>query len=108
MTSHPWIASQDALTLAVRLTPKGGRDALEGVEIRSDGKPVVKARVRALPQDGEANAALRELLATALQVAARDVEIIAGGTARVKRVCIRGDGPALALRLQNLLEQHKR
>ena len=52
--------------LDVRLTPRGGRDAIEGVEQLADGRAVLKARVRAAPSEGEANAALCRLIADAL------------------------------------------
>ena len=68
MSGLPWRATADGLSLVVRLTPKGGRDAIDGLETMSDGKAVLKARVRAVPEDGKANAALVELLAKALRV----------------------------------------
>ena len=32
MAEVPWRATEAGLTLVVRLTPKGGRDAIDGVE----------------------------------------------------------------------------
>jgi uncharacterized protein YggU (UPF0235/DUF167 family) len=89
----------------VRLTPKGGRDALDGVTVLSDGRDVVKARVRAAPKDGEANAALLALIAKTLGVAKSDAVLAAGHTARLKTIDIRGDGPALAARLTAALKE---
>lgn len=63
MADVPWRIEGGALKIAVRLTPRGGRDGLDGVEVRDDGRPVLKARVRAAPEDGAANAALERLLA---------------------------------------------
>ena len=83
------------LTLAVRVTPKGGRDAIDGIERLADGRGVLKVRVRAAASDGEANAALIRFLARKLGVPPRDVSLIVGATARVKRVKI--DGAAIAL-----------
>jgi uncharacterized protein YggU (UPF0235/DUF167 family) len=40
----------------VRLTPKGGWDAVDGIEQLADGRSVLKVRVRAAASDGEANA----------------------------------------------------
>jgi uncharacterized protein YggU (UPF0235/DUF167 family) len=77
--------------LEVRLTPRGGRDAIEGVERRADGRPVLKARVRAAPFEGQANDALCRLLAHELGVAPRQVEITTGEGARIKRLRITGD-----------------
>ncbi len=84
----------------VRLTPKGGHDAVEGWEAASDGSEHLKARVRAVPEDGKANAALIELLAKALAVSKSNVRIASGATARLKRVEIAGDSAALAARLE--------
>lgn len=41
--SLPWQAEADGLMLWLRLTPKGGIDALEGVDRLSDGRAVLKA-----------------------------------------------------------------
>jgi uncharacterized protein (TIGR00251 family) len=90
--------------ITIRLTPKGGRDAIDGVESLADGRTVLKARVRAAPSDGAANTALVRLLADALHVAPRDVTLVAGASARIKRVRIAGDGPALAAALTRLVE----
>ena len=88
--------------VAVRLTPKGGRDEIDGIEQLADGKPVLKARVRAAASDGEANEALMRLLANALGVAPRQVSLQAGATARIKRVKIAGDENLLAAALERL------
>ena len=42
-----WRAAPDALTMRVRVTPRGGRDAVEGLDKLSDGRAVLKVRVRA-------------------------------------------------------------
>lgn len=89
--SEPYRIAGDALLLDVRLTPRGSRDALEGAEQLSDGRPVVKARVRAAPEDGKANAALEALVADAMGVAKSKVAVIQGQTARLKTVAVRGD-----------------
>ena len=98
----PWIASASGLTLHVRLTPRGGRDCIDGIDTLSDGRSVLKARVRAAPTEGEANAALTTLIAKALDVPARSVSIAGGTTARVKRVAIDGDAASLIARLEKL------
>jgi uncharacterized protein (TIGR00251 family) len=98
----PWRIVSDGVVVAVRLTPKGGRDALDGIEQRADGRCVLKARVRAPASEGEANAALVRLLARELGVAPRHVALIAGETARIKRLKITGPGPALAATLEKL------
>jgi uncharacterized protein (TIGR00251 family) len=95
MTGRPWAATAGGIVLTVRLTPKGGRDAIDGIEAAADGKPVLKVRVRAAPSEGEANDALVRLIAKAVGVAPRAVNFITGHTSRVKRLKI--DGSAIAL-----------
>ena len=93
---RPWSVSAGGIVLTVRLTPKGGRDAMDGIGQLSDGCAVLKARVRAAATEGEANAALLGLIAKVLSVPLRDVSLIGGATARIKRISIAGDGPTLA------------
>jgi uncharacterized protein (TIGR00251 family) len=100
-----WIVAADAIVLTVRLTPRGGRDAIEGIERLADGRAVLKARVRATASDGEANAALVRLVAKSLEVPLREVSIVSGETARIKRLRIAGTGRALAAALEQLLAE---
>ena len=100
----PWQVLAGGLALTVRLTPKGGRDAIDGIEQMADGRAVLKVRVRAAPSQGEANDALVRLLAKSLGVAARQVSLVAGATARVKRLEVAGSGPALAAALAAIVE----
>jgi uncharacterized protein len=105
VAQEPWTAAADGVFVDVRLTPRGGRDAIEGIESRADGRAVVKARVRAAPSEGEANDALCRLLARALDVAPRNVTIATGATARIKRVMIKGQVNAIVAALQKLAAQ---
>ena len=98
----PWRIEAGGLTLTVRLTPRGGRDAIDGIEQLADGRRVVRARVRAAASGGGANAALLELVAKALGVARRDVELLAGASSRVKRVRVAGVGGTLAATLEKI------
>lgn len=102
MAGTPWSASPGGVTLIVRLTPKGGRDAIDGIETLSDGRAVLKVRVQAAPSEGEANAALIKLIAKAVGVPPRDVSLVAGATARIKRLNISGDGPTLVAALEKI------
>jgi uncharacterized protein (TIGR00251 family) len=100
---RPWISTADGVLLAVRLTPKGGRDAIDGIERLADERSVLKVRVAAPPSEGEANAALVRLLAKAVGVPPRDVALAAGATARIKRLSVSGDGPTLIAALEKIV-----
>jgi uncharacterized protein YggU (UPF0235/DUF167 family) len=99
MTDTPWLTNAMGVVISCRLTPKGGRDAIEGVAALADGTNVLVARVRVAAEDGRANRALCELLASALGVSISRVKIIAGGKSRIKRVAVAGDPKALVERL---------
>ena len=79
--------TEDGVALAVRLTPKSARDAVEGVE-EFGGDPVLKARVRAVPENGRANAALEKLIADWLDVTRTSVSVIQGAKAPIKIVAV--------------------
>ncbi len=102
MAARPWSLTADGVALTVRLTPKGGSDAIGGVDALADGRIVLMARVRAAPADGEANAALIRLIAKTVGVPPRDVTLVAGATARLKRLTVSGDGPALIAALEKI------
>ena len=72
-----------AYRFAVRLTPKGGRDAIDGWRADAGGKPVLAARVSA----------------KTLDVAKSQVRIVTGETSRMKIVEVAGDSRSLAARL---------
>jgi uncharacterized protein YggU (UPF0235/DUF167 family) len=92
----PWRIRPEGLEVRVRVTPWGGRDAIDGIETLSDGRLVLKVRVRAVPEDGAANEGVRRLLAKALRLPASAVSLEAGATARLKTFVISGEGEALA------------
>jgi len=102
-SERPWLLAADGLDLAVRLTPKGGRDAVERMERLSNGTCVLKARVRAAPHDGAANEALRKLIARTVGVAPGRVRLVSGASARIKTLNVEGDGAQLAAKLEKLM-----
>ncbi len=93
----------DGLDLYVRLTPKASKDELCGVETAADGKVHARARVRAVPEKGAANAALEKLVARSLGVPASTVAVVAGGTARLKTVRVSGAPQRLQQKLAQAL-----
>jgi uncharacterized protein len=85
--------------VAVRLTPRGRADRIEGVACLADGRPVLKASVAAPPEGGRANEALLRLLATEWKLVRRDLTIAAGARSRNKGVHVAGNPAVLLERL---------
>jgi uncharacterized protein len=98
----PFRLRDDGVDLFVRLTPKAAMDRLEGVEQSADGRSHLKARVRAVPENGAANKALERLVAKTLGMPGSSVSVVAGGTARLKTLRIVGDPTALVKRIEAL------
>jgi uncharacterized protein YggU (UPF0235/DUF167 family) len=91
MTGHDdGMSSLPSLRLVVRLTPRGGRDAVEGWARDEGGRPYLKARVAAPPVEGAANAALEKLIAKVLKRPRGAVRIVGGDHARLKQLEIAG------------------
>ena len=101
-TLSPWRLTADGVELTIRLTPKSGRDAIDGVGALADGHIVLMARVRAAPAGGQANTALVRLVAKAMGVPQRNVVLTAGATSRLKRLVVSGGGPALVAALEKI------
>ena len=99
---RPWAVTIDGVTLRIRLTPKGGRDSIDGIEKLADGSMILKARVAAPPSEGEANTALMQLIAKAVGVPARNVTLAAGARGRIKRLTIAGDSSTLIAALEKI------
>ena len=91
----PWRTSPAGISIALRVTPRGGRDDIDGVETLSDGRSVLKVRVRAVADGGEANRAVTELLAKVLGVPKARLKLLSGATSRLKQIAIEGDPNAL-------------
>lgn len=99
MPDKPWRVEKGRLVLRVRLTPRSSRDALDGIGSTAEG-PAVKARVRAIPEDGKANAALEALLADILNLPKSAVAVMSGAKSRIKLLAIAGDVPELIRRVE--------
>ncbi len=92
----------DATLISVRLTPKGGRDAFEPVRALADGRRVLVARVRAAPENGQANKALVALVADCLHCSAGMVSLVAGATSRLKTIRVEAAYQDVKIRLAAL------
>jgi uncharacterized protein len=90
----------DAYTVRVRLTPKASKSEIVGLCETPEG-PALSARVRAIPSEGAANAALETLLATWLGMPKSCVALTAGQKSRIKTVTIKGPLAQLHQRLRD-------
>jgi len=99
---QPWRATPEGVIVFCRLTPKGGRDAIDGVAQLADGSSVLAGRVRCAAQGGEANRALCALLAERLGAPSSSARMAAGSKSRLKQVAVSGDPAALIARLEAL------
>lgn len=75
------------------------------VEQDAAGLAYLAVRVKAVPEDGKANAALEALLAKWLGIPKSQCEVVSGGKSRLKQVLARGDASALAGRLKAGIQQ---
>jgi hypothetical protein len=107
MATDPWRYSAQGISIALRVTPRGGRDGIDGIEVLADGRAVVKVRVRAIAEGGEANRAVTALLAKALGVPKARVRILSGMTSRLKQVGVDGDPGRLGDALRALTDATK-
>jgi uncharacterized protein (TIGR00251 family) len=96
----PWRRATQGLLLDLRVTPRASREGPDGIATRDDGRPVLGLRVRAAPTDGEANAAVIALVAKALRLPGRAVEIAAGASGRRKTLLLHGEPDDLGGRLR--------
>jgi uncharacterized protein (TIGR00251 family) len=92
--ARPWRCAKDGLLLAVRVSPKASRDGIDGLAETPQG-PAVQVRVRAVPDQGEANAAVAAVVARWLGVASSKVAVARGHKSRVKTLAIGGEPAAL-------------
>ncbi|WFU47288.1 DUF167 domain-containing protein [Sinorhizobium terangae] len=93
----------DHIRLTVRLTPNGGRDAIDGFESAADGGEYLKVRVRAVPEKGKANQALIALLAKQFGIAKNRIALVSGDTQRKKILRIEADPEDIIKRLAEIV-----
>ena len=96
-------ADGQGVRLAVRLSPRASRNAVEGVVTGADGRAVLSIKLNAPPVDGAANEALGRFIAEGLGLARSAVVIKSGHTARQKLLRIAGAPPDLLHRFDKWL-----
>ena len=102
----PVRVAEGGVEVAIRLTPRAGRNRIEAVVADAAGATAFKVSVTAPPEGGKANAALIALLAKAWRVPKTGIEVVAGAASRNKRLALAGDGPALAARIAAWRKEH--
>jgi uncharacterized protein len=90
--------------LTVRVQPNASADRIEGPETDAAGRCYLKVRVRAVPEDGKANAAVEKLIAKHLGVPKSAVRVVTGGKNRLKGLEIDGP-PDLAAVLAGMMRE---
>ena len=96
---QPWRAGSGCVIVRVRLTPKSSIEGVDGVTSSAEGQALA-ARVRAVPAEGEANAAVEKLIARWLDVPKSTVRVTAGAKSRIKSLTISGEAESLERRLR--------
>ncbi len=100
----PWRPVADGLELYLRVTPNAGTTRIENIEIRDDGRAVLRVRVTAVPDKGKANKAVIALIAEKFGIAKSSVTLKSGESARQKVLRLQGDPGELAARAKSLFQ----
>jgi len=87
--TRPWRASERGVSVLARVTPKSAKDAVEGMVETAQG-PALQVRVRAVAEDGAANAAVEWVMAQWLGLGKTRVRIARGSKSRIKTIDIAG------------------
>jgi uncharacterized protein len=96
-----WLSGDaGGVRLAVKVTPRAARSAVQGVEVDARGQAYLAVRVTAAPDAGKANAALIKLLAKRWRLPASAVRLVSGATARRKVLYVEGVPERLLARLE--------
>ena len=90
-----YVADDHGVILSVRVTTRASRDGVDNVGVHGDGNHVAHIRVRAVPSDGKANAAVIGLLSKLLRRPKSRIRLVSGAASRIKRFRIEGDSQAI-------------
>jgi len=90
--------AKDGVYINIHAQPGARREALCGMH-----GDALKIAVRQAPEGGKANAAIVAFMADALGLAKRQLEVTAGHTSRRKRLFVRGDAAQIAGRISALM-----
>lgn len=90
----PWHVIEGGIAIRVRVTPRAAKNSVVGTCETPDG-PSLQVKVRALPAEGAANAAVEKLIADWLGIAKTSVKLHSGPKSRVKLLHVLGDASTL-------------
>lgn len=96
----PITESATGIVVSVYAKPRASRDAIVGIR-----GGALEVAVRAVPEAGRANGAIRAVIAATLDVPPRSVTLVAGAGARQKRFAVIGIDAATARERFGLLDQ---
>jgi uncharacterized protein (TIGR00251 family) len=102
----PARAVPDGIVIHARVTPKSSADEVLGVEPTADG-PVLRVKVRAVPDKGQANAAVVAVLAKWLGEPKTRLKVTTGTKARIKQIFVEGEPGGLMAKLAARLAGQK-
>ncbi len=88
----------------VRVTPKSSTETVLGPCETAEGT-ALQVKVRAVPEDGAANAAVKKLIAGWLELPKSSVAMRTGAKSRVKLLHVQGDSYTLVGRLRAKLSK---
>ncbi|MBL8908211.1 MAG: DUF167 domain-containing protein [Rhizobiales bacterium] len=103
----PWRLVRDGLLVSVRVTPKSALDEISGLREAADGEVSLAVKVRAQPEQGRANKAVIQLLASAMGLPKSRLSVAAGEAQRNKTILIAGDAAELSAQLAAIVADMK-
>lgn len=107
MTTFGWRPVKEGVLLSLRVTPKSAYDALSGLHEGAGGKVSLAVKVRAQPEQGKANKAVIQLLATLLGMPKSRLSVASGAADRNTTVLIAVDVADISERLAAITKEMK-
>lgn len=103
-----WRVVDGGVKLALKVTPRANREAVEGLTDTGGGKMALAVRVSAAPSEGAANEAVLKLITRTLDLPPRSASLVSGASARLKQVRLEGPAEMIVARLEALAGSGKR
>ncbi len=100
----PFSPAGDGVRVRLRVQPRARRNRVDGLVAEADGGVALKVAVTAVPEDGQANAAVIALLAKAWGLPKSAFTVVAGAADRRKIIHLQGDPARLMQALEPWLD----